>query len=81
MKWGQGPFSKNFFFTGMYFNFCLHENQNWPKLHGRLSYLSLLLIFGQIDDSRFRVVIGELVKITKDIHGLLHANVEHFIHH
>jgi len=38
--WGQRPFS-NISFRGMFFNFffCKDENQNWPKLQRRKSYL------------------------------------------
>jgi len=37
---GPGTFFKQIFFARMYFNFFYREeNQNWTKLHGRLSYL------------------------------------------
>jgi len=54
--WGQGPFSNNFFFTEMFFKlfFYMDKNQNWPKLQGQKSYLSLYYsIFFQLFWSLF----------------------------
>jgi len=44
--WGQRPFSNKNIFVGMYFKFFFYrdENQNWPKLQGRLSYLNHVLL-------------------------------------
>ena len=41
-KVGSGTFLKQFFFTGMFLNFFFYkvENQNAPKLQGRIAYLS-----------------------------------------